>query len=1224
MKQKLLILLLALIAYGSFGQDISLYQQFNGRYDFTFVGNTLNPSENNITPTCTINTSSSANLNLAPDDNIIAAYLYWAGSGTGDFDILLNGQPVTQQRNFPLTALNTDGQTRAYFSAFADVTAQVQATGNGSYTVSELDLTAWISDPLYCGIKTNFGGWAIIVFYENANLPLNQLNLYDGLEYVPTAINITLPNLNVIDNIGAKIGFVAWEGDAGLAITESLSINGNILSNALNPANNAFNGTNTEAGLSNMYNMDLDVYDIQNNIAIGDESAEIALQSGQDFVMINAIVTKLNSQLPDATVVVDDIAKTCNSRIINVDYTVSNVNSTDPLPAGTTVGFYINGDLVATAVTSSELPIGGSESGSINITVPNSAPTDFELMLVVDHNFAVTETDETNNTFTINDSLWLNPTPNPADITICEDPSAPGTGVVDFSEYEQSLKDDPTDIVRFFPTLAAAQNNTGNITNLTSYPITASPTEIWVRVQTANGCVGYGSFLVFVDDCQFPDARVVINGITQACDSRTITVQFTVTNTNSVDLLPAGTTVAAYANNTLLGVTAITADIPVGGSQPGTITVTIPTGIPLSFNLMLRVDHNNQVEEINEGNNTALLAVTLWVSPVLQQPADITGCETFNGSGIGEFDFSAYLQTLKNSPTDVITFHTTQDDATNNVAEIDNPEDYQAAHNTEIFVRLTDANGCFDTSSFRLLIIDCYFPDGVVQINNVAQNCDSRTFIINYTVSNPDSFDILPAGTPMAIYANATLITVTTTATDIPINGTLPATITVDIPASIPLVFNLIFVVDDNGTGTGSVVETIETNNSFTQNAEIWISPVLPEPADITACETFNNSGVGLFDFSAYLETLKADDPNDLITFHTSQNDANTGDNDIEAPEAYISTGLVQEIYVRREDTNGCFDTASFTLTAVDCYFPDATVTVDDIYKQCNSRILHVHYTIHNTGSADILPEGTPVSIYVNGEFLDYTETLDNIAIGESESGFILLTIPIGVSLDFDLTFVADDTGDGTGIIVEADETNNSFTQPTNLVLSPVLQQPADIEVCDKGFGLATFDFSGYAQTLKNYPDETVTFYITQQNADQDIDRIYNTSQFVTTENPQRIYVRLFNGTCHTTASFLLKTKKCAPITYNYVTPNNDGYNDNFFVEGLRNVFLNFKMTIYNRWGNLVWTGDHSKEDWDAIATEEKVGPEGTTVPVGTYYFVLELNEPGFPEPIVGWVYVTK
>jgi hypothetical protein len=119
---------------------------------------------------------------------------------------------------------------------------------------------------------------------------------------VPDEINITLNSLNVIDNKDARIGFVAWEGDRFISVNETLRINGNPISNLpLNPVDNAFNGTNSFTGSTSLYNMDLDVYTIQNNINIGDTSAQIQLTSGQDFVMINAIVTKLNSQLPDAT-----------------------------------------------------------------------------------------------------------------------------------------------------------------------------------------------------------------------------------------------------------------------------------------------------------------------------------------------------------------------------------------------------------------------------------------------------------------------------------------------------------------------------------------------------------------------------------------------------------------------------------------------------------------------------------------------------------------------------------------------------------------------------------------------------------------------------------------------------------------------------------------------------------------------------------------------------------
>ena len=78
-------------------------------------------------------------------------------------------------------------------------------------------------------------------------------------------------NLNVLDNEGAKIGFVAWEGDSALAVNESLRINGNVIGNPpLNPSTNAFNGTNSFTGNQDLYNMDIDVYDLQNNIEIGD------------------------------------------------------------------------------------------------------------------------------------------------------------------------------------------------------------------------------------------------------------------------------------------------------------------------------------------------------------------------------------------------------------------------------------------------------------------------------------------------------------------------------------------------------------------------------------------------------------------------------------------------------------------------------------------------------------------------------------------------------------------------------------------------------------------------------------------------------------------------------------------------------------------------------------------------------------------------------------------
>lgn len=391
------VVILFLVPKRSISQDIALYEQLNGRYDYTAIGNTLNLNENGSGP-CVITTQSQSTLNLLPNQTIVAAYLYWAGSGTGDFNIQLNGTPITAQRTFS-DALDT---TRVFFSAFADVTSLIQTQGNGVYTFSELDISSIIAP--YCPSGTNFAGWAITVIYEDNTLPLNQLNVYDGLQSVPDILSITLDNLNVLDNQDAKIGFIAWEGDAALEVNEQLTINGNVIGNPpLNPINNAFNGTNSFTGENNLYNMDIDFYNIQNTINIGDTSATIQLTSGQDFVMINNIITVLNSQLPDATITLENYVLACNTSETDIEFTVFNTNSTDILPANTPIAFYADGVLIHQTATLADIAINASETQSITINIPNTISTDFELSLVADDNGTdtgiVVENNETNNTY---------------------------------------------------------------------------------------------------------------------------------------------------------------------------------------------------------------------------------------------------------------------------------------------------------------------------------------------------------------------------------------------------------------------------------------------------------------------------------------------------------------------------------------------------------------------------------------------------------------------------------------------------------------------------------------------------------------------------------------------------------------------------------------------------------------------------------------------------------
>lgn len=485
-----------------YGQNVALYNQFNGRYDFTFIGNTMNVAENTANDPCLILTSSSATYSMNPGDVVQSAYLYWAGSGTGDFNVNLNGTPIIAERTFALT-LASSGMP--FFSAFADVTSLVSTTGSGSYTLSNLDVSSFLNPNDYCINGTNFAGWAIVIVYQNNSLPLNQLNVYDGLQNVPNALTINLSSLNVIDNADAKIGFVAWEGDRNIAVTETLTINGNVISNPpLNPANNAFNGTNSITGSTTLYNMDLDIYNIENNIAIGDTSALIQLTSGQDFVMINAVVTKLNSQLPDATISIDEIIEECNSRLMQVNFTVYNTLSTNELPPGTPIAIYANGEFIQYTETTLPIPIDGSWSSQVIIEIPENIPDGFTLLFVVDDDGTgtgiVTELLENNNTDQEIITFNISPSFNVLEpIISCNQGLTSGT--FDFGNYDELVLVNSTDaFIGYFESYEDAENNVNEILNTTNYNTIATPKEIFIRVENEN-CFAITSFFLNVRNC---------------------------------------------------------------------------------------------------------------------------------------------------------------------------------------------------------------------------------------------------------------------------------------------------------------------------------------------------------------------------------------------------------------------------------------------------------------------------------------------------------------------------------------------------------------------------------------------------------------------------------------------------------------------------------------------------------------------------------------------------
>lgn len=69
----------------------------------------------------------------------------------------------------------------------------------------------------------------------------------------------------------------------------------------------------------------------------------------------------------------------------------------------------------------------------------------------------------------------------------------------------------------------------------------------------------------------------------------------------------------------------------------------------------------------------------------------------------------------------------------------------------------------------------------------------------------------------------------------------------------------------------------------------------------------------------------------------------------------------------------------------------------------------------------------------------------------------------------------------------------------------------------------------------------------------------------------------------------------------NTITPNGDGANDNLEISALQ-FYSDNEITIYNRWGNLVFEASGYQNNWNG--TEMK---SGRPLPDGTYYYVLKI-----------------
>ena len=95
-------------------------------------------------------------------------------------------------------------------------------------------------------------------------------------------------------------------------------------------------------------------------------------------------------------------------------------------------------------------------------------------------------------------------------------------------------------------------------------------------------------------------------------------------------------------------------------------------------------------------------------------------------------------------------------------------------------------------------------------------------------------------------------------------------------------------------------------------------------------------------------------------------------------------------------------------------------------------------------------------------------------------------------------------------------------------------------------------------------------------------------------------------------------------VTPSAFSPDADGINDLWTIRGgLNENYPNNKIVIFNRWGIKVYESKGYQNDWDGTYNNNMSTTSSSNLPVGTYFYVLDLNGDG-SDVRKGYVYITR
>jgi len=102
---------------------------------------------------------------------------------------------------------------------------------------------------------------------------------------------------------------------------------------------------------------------------------------------------------------------------------------------------------------------------------------------------------------------------------------------------------------------------------------------------------------------------------------------------------------------------------------------------------------------------------------------------------------------------------------------------------------------------------------------------------------------------------------------------------------------------------------------------------------------------------------------------------------------------------------------------------------------------------------------------------------------------------------------------------------------------------------------------------------------------------------------------------CQMDESYTLNVlrESCIKV-YEIITPNGDGYNDTWVIEGIE-LYPDATVQVYDRWGKRVYYSPGYPQQWDGKH-------EGKVLPMDSYHYIINLNND--TDPIIGNITIVK